>query len=309
MFKPADKTELNQISLTGMRAIVLIGLLIEAPRTLDEVREKFIGLNIMEPEHSDDILRIDLNTLRIMGCDITKANIKTGYKYTLLNHPFSLTITSEEFNVIKKAYKWIKESANIELILEYHELFNKLAEYISDLDTREILYGLSVLKSFDTCFIKKLLEDCKLNRVLQLSYQTPTTKENSIKNVLAQKLVFENDKIYLYGFDLDNNQSIVLNIKRITSVLNREEGQGSVEIKTRKVKFFLKNFGITRIEDDENILETNDKGYVVEGVYYNDFIAMQRILSFGSECTVLEPEDFRIDIIEKLKLMRGVYNG
>ena len=128
-------------------------------------------------------------------------------------------------------------------------------------------------------------------------------------HILAQKLVFENDKIYLYGFDLDNNQSIVLNIKRITSVLNREEGQGSVEIKTRKVKFFLKNFGITRIEDDENILETNDKGYVVEGVYYNDFIAMQRILSFGSECTVLEPEDFRIDIVEKLKLMRGVYNG
>ena len=42
MFKPADKTELNQISLTGMRAIVLIGLLIEAPRTLEEIREKFI---------------------------------------------------------------------------------------------------------------------------------------------------------------------------------------------------------------------------------------------------------------------------
>ena len=137
MFKPADKTELNQISLTGMRAIVLIGLLIEAPRTLEEIREKFIGFNIMEPEHSDDILRIDLNTLRIMGCDITKANIKTGYKYTLLNHPFSLTITDEEFNVIKKAYKWIKESANIELILEYHELFNKLAEHISDSETRE----------------------------------------------------------------------------------------------------------------------------------------------------------------------------
>ena len=113
----------------------------------------------------------------------------------------------------------------------------------------------------------------------------------------------------MYGFDLDNNQSIVLNIKRITSVLNREEGHGNVEIKARKVKFFLKNFGITRIEDNENILETNDKGYIVEGAYYNDFIATQRILSFGSECTVLEPADFRADIIEKLKLMRGVYNG
>ena len=308
MFKPADKTELNQISLTGMRAIVLIGLLIEAPRTLEEIREKFIGFNIMEPEHSDDILRIDLNTLRIMGCDITKANIKTGYKYTLLNHPFSLTITDEEFNVIKKAYKWIKESANIELILEYHELFNKLAEHISDSETRETLYGLSVLKSFDTSIVKTLLEDCRWNRVLQITYHTPTAKENSIKNVSAQKLVFENDKIYLYGFELDNNKSIVLNIKRIVSVLNRENGHENIEVKTRKVKFFLKNFGITRIEDNESILETNDKGYLVEGAYYNDFIATQRILSFGSECTVLEPEDFKANIIEKLKQMRGVYN-
>lgn len=309
MLKPAEKTELNQISLTGMRAIVLLGLLIKAPRTMEEIREKFIGLNIMEPEHSDDILRIDINTLRIMGCDITRANIKTGYKYILLNHPFSLTITDEEFKVIKKAYKRIKESANIKLILEYHELFKKIAEYINDEETCEILLGLSVLKSFDTEFIKELLEDCELNKVLQLSYRTPDSKKNSIKNISAQKLVFENDKIYLYGFDLDNNKSIVLNIKRIVSVLGRAKGAGNIEVKSRKVKFFLKNFGITRLEDNETILETNDKGFVVEGEYYNDFIAIQRILSFGSDGIVIEPEDFKLNIIEKLKLMRGVYNG
>ena len=85
MFKPADKTELNQISLTGMRAIALIGLLVKAPRTLEEIRQKFIELNIMEPEHSDDILRIDLITLRTMGCEITKANVATDFKYILLN--------------------------------------------------------------------------------------------------------------------------------------------------------------------------------------------------------------------------------
>ena len=94
---------------------------------------------------------------------------------------------------------------------------------------------------------------------MQITYHTPTAKENSIKNVSAQKLVFENDKIYLYGFDLDNNKSIVLNIKRIVSVLNRENGHENIEVKTRKVKFFLKNFGITRIEDNESILETNER--------------------------------------------------
>lgn len=76
MFKPADKSELNQVSLTGLRGIVLLGLLIEAPRSLKEIREIFTDLNIFEPEHSDDILRIDINTLKASGCEITKANAK-----------------------------------------------------------------------------------------------------------------------------------------------------------------------------------------------------------------------------------------
>ena len=137
MFKPADKSELNQVSRTGLRGIVLLGLLIEAPRSLKEIREIFIDLNIFEPEHSDDILRIDINTLKASGCEITKANAKTGFKYRLLKHPFSLNILKDEINVIKKAYKKIKDSSNIELILKYDELFKKLAEYIDDSEAKE----------------------------------------------------------------------------------------------------------------------------------------------------------------------------
>ena len=155
MFKPADKSELNQVSLTGLRGIVLLGLLIEAPRSLKEIREIFTELNIFEPEHSDDILRIDINTLKASGCEITKANAKTGFKYRLLKHPFSLNILKDEINVIKKAYKKIKDSSNIELILKYDELFKKLAEYIDDSEAKETLRGLSVLKTFDTEYIQE----------------------------------------------------------------------------------------------------------------------------------------------------------
>ena len=74
------------------------------------------------------------------------------------------------------------------------------------------------------------------------------------------------------------------------------------------MKFFLKNFGVTDIEENEEIIETRDDGYVIEGRYYNDFLAAQRILSFGANCTVLEPQEFREKIIQKLINMRNVYN-
>ena len=61
-------------------------------------------------------------------------------------------------------------------------------------------------------------------------------------------------------------------------------------------------------EENEVILENRDDGYIIEGRYYNDFLAAQRILSFGANCTVLEPQEFREKIIQKLINMRNVYN-
>ena len=48
---------------------------------------------------------------------------------------------------------------------------------------------------------------------------------------------------------------------------------------------------------------------IVEGEYHNEFVAVQRMLSFGANCTVLEPQAIREKIIEKLKNMRKNYNG
>lgn len=308
MLKPADKTDLNQISLTGTRALILLGMLIKSPMSLEEIREEFIKLHIMEPDHSNDILRIDLNTLRTMGCEITRANAKTNFQYRLLKHPFALNITPEEISLLKKAYKKVKDISSIALLIKYDELFKKLAEHVTDNDIKEQLYGLSVLKSFKLDFITQLMEDCKYNRVVKLIYKNPSARENSEKEILAQKLVFQNDKIYLYGFDLDKKESIILNAKRIISILSRLKGKDDIELKTVCVKFYLKNFGVNNIEENENIIETREDGYIVEGKYHNEFVAMQRILSFGPSCTVIAPEEFKEKIIQKLKSMRKSYN-
>lgn len=309
MFKVAEKTELNQISLTGMRSLVLVGLLMKAPRSLEEIRETFISLNIMDAEHSDDILRIDLNTLRVMGCEITRASAKTNYKYVLLKHPFALHIEQEELSLLKKAYKKIKASANIVTLIKYDELFKKIAAHVVDNDVKETLYGLSVLKGYNVSLIDELQKDCEQKSVLNLMYRNPIAKKDGEKQVSAQKLVFQNDKIYLYAYDLNKKESVVLNIKRIKSIISRAIGGEDVEINSTCVKFFLKNFGINEIEENETIVEIKDGGYVIEGNYYNKFIAVQRILSFGSNCTVLEPQDFKLNVVRILKDMRKNYNG
>jgi len=308
LLKPVEKTDLNQISLTGMRSILLVGLLMQSPRSLEEIKKIFIDMKIMEPAASDDVLRIDLNTLRVMGCEISRASNNTDYKYKLIKHPFSLEISDEEIAVIKRAYKGIKNSSNIELILEYDKLLKKIAEHMCDEEKKQALYGISVLKSYNVKLIKDLLEDCKLHRVLVISYKTPAAKKESRKELVIQDLVFQNDKIYLFAYDLRLRKSVILNIKRILSIISRTSGGDKVKIEYLTVKFRLKSFGLSTIEENEKILEETDEGYLIEGKYYNDFFAAQRILSFGSACTVLEPVNFREQIIQKLKNMRDVYN-
>lgn len=311
VFKTAEKTELCQVSLTGMRALALIGLLIVKPRSLEEIREEFIKLQIMEDSHSDDILRIDLNTIKIMGCEISRSCKKTDFKYILTKHPFSLKITDEEIEVLKKVYNFVKQKADLRLMLEYDELFKKIAFHICDETSKEALLGVSALKYYDTEMIKDLLVDCKHKTTLDLLYKKPTNTEDTKKLVVAQELVFKNDKVYLYGFDIDKQDSVVLNLRRLTEIRARKLEKQNIELKQTKIRFIIKNQKPEELEEildfNETIVDNTVDGCIVEGSYHNEFLATQRILSLGTNCIVLEPIDFKNNIIEKIKEMRKTY--
>lgn len=307
MFKLAEKTELNQISLTGMRAIVLVGLLIVRPRSLDEIRKAFIDLGIMEDENSDDILRIDLNTLKVMGCEISRASRKTGYKYILGKHPFTFKMKEDEAKILKKIYNRTKDSADISSLIGYDDLFRKIASHLDNEKAKEEILGISILKYYDVQMIKDLITDCAQHNTLDIIYKKPTSSNETRKEINAQKVVFQNDKVYLYGYDFDKKDSIVLNIKRIRSIESRRPQDEYTEPQYKKVKFLYKDLRKDILTENEQILENKENGYIVEGKYFTDFFATQRMLSLGAKCVVLEPVEFRNAVVNKIKEMRKIY--
>lgn len=310
LLKLLENTEINQVSLTGVRALVLLSLLIEKPRSFEEIKQAFITLKLMNSGDSTDIIRIDLNTLRNSGCEITRAGSKTNFKYKLLKHPFSFELNKDEVAILKRVYNKLKNSFDIKLLIKCEELFKKLADNVSDIEIKDELYGLSILKDINTDFLIELLDDCESKKTLTLMYKKPSENEAKEKIVLAQRVVMQNDSFYLYCYDFSRKESVTLNIKRIISIISRILGSNDdIQIKTTDVKFLLKNSCIIDIEENERIIEKLADTRVIEGKYYNDFIAIQRILSFGADCTVLEPLDFRAKIVEKLKNMRSIYNG
>lgn len=307
MFKPIERADLNQISLTGMRAIVLAGLLMVAPRSLEEIRKSFLDLKLIEESHSDDILRIDINTLKVMGCEISRASAKTNYKYVLGKNPFTFEFQEGEINAIKKVYNKIKETADIALLLEYDELFKKLKDYIYDEEAKEELLGISALRYYDIDFIKELIEDCRTEKTLDIVYKKTTSINEDQKEIVAQSVVFKNDQVYLYGYDKEKEDTVTLNIKRIKSILSKKKEECKYEPKTIKIKYILTDFDIDSLDECEKVIEKRFGSYIVEGTYHNEFLALQRVLSFGPKCTVVEPSEFKAVLLSKLREMRKIY--
>lgn len=307
MFKTAENTDLNQISLTGIRALMLIGLLITKPHTLDEIKKKFIDLRVMEPSHSDDILRIDLNTVKEMGCKISRPTRGNGYKYTMSEHPFSFRISESELKVLKRVYNYVKKDADLITLIKYDELLKKIAFFICDEQSKELFLGISALRHYNMHLLENLIIDAKYQKELELFYKKSGSNISSRKFIIANNIVFKNDKIYLYGYDLVKKAPTVLNIKRIEKILTRRISNHNIKLQKFQIKFLLNNISPDQLEPEEEVIEKDLNGSVVLGSYHNEFLATQRILSFGADAIVLEPEDFKKNVIKKIKEMRSRY--
>lgn len=307
MFKFAKDVNLNKISNTGVRGIVLLALLTTKPRSLEELKKAYIDCGIMSESSSKDIIRIDLNTLKHAGCKISRCTKGTKYKYILEEHPYIIEFDENEIEFLKRIYNKAKKEAKILKLLDYDEFFTKLANYVQDENIKEQILGISELKHYNKELIRDIYFACNKKYNLKLAYERPTSKTIVIKNIVAQKLVVQNNKIYLYGYDNDIKKSTVLNFKRIKEIILRAFDGNEKETNLIKIKFYLKDDFIDVLDENEIIIETIGDTYIIEGVYYNEFYATQRILSFGKNCKVIEPDDFKKHIISKIKEMRGIY--
>lgn len=301
------KTDLNQISLTGARALTLLGLLALGPKSFDEIRQTFIQKNIMDNSHSDDIIRIDLGTLKYFGYEISRSCAKTDFKYVLNKLPFKIEVSEKDIKVLKRVFNKYKYEIDISQLLEYDKLISKIARYIEDEKIREEFLGISPLVHYDTDRVYELAYSCMSKYTVTLNYLKQYAKEPVEKEIIAQKLILKNDKLYLYGYDLEKKDSVTLLFNRIVSIKSKRITDSNFEQKTVNVKFLLKDFDSSLLTEDEKVLQEFNEGCLAEGKYFNEFLAIQRILSFGDKCTVKEPLEFRDKIISKLKEMRKIY--
>src|SRR5574344_2162067 len=94
----------NFMSLTGYRTLVLFDLILKKSSTVEDINNYFLQNKYIHGAFSKDMLRIYLNSLRAVGCTITRASKSNNYTYKILEHPFNLDITNTQLKVLKTVY-------------------------------------------------------------------------------------------------------------------------------------------------------------------------------------------------------------
>ena len=307
MLKVRDEYNGKQVVLTGVRAIVILALLDIEPRTFKEIKDFLINTGIVDREYSIDTIRSDINSLKYVGCDISRATKRTNHKFTLHSHPFQFHLSVEEVDAIQKTYNHIYKKISIEKLIKFDDFFKKLARSVKDNEVKELLLGISELKNINKELLKEFIIALKKNSTINIEYLANNSYETQYK-ITVEDIKIRNEKLYIYCFNHSIKKRSFLKFSRIKRILATFISSENVEIKDTIIEFKLNNHSNYVLEKTEQIIECTQDYAIIRGEYYTEFIAMQRILSFGADAFVISPSEFKESIIQKLKNMRNNYD-
>lgn len=297
------------MSFTGFRALMIFSLLLEGPKSYDEIGEYFRNHPYLKKDSiSQDTLRVYINSLKMAGCEITKTKRAEGSKLVLVSHPFELQISKEQVAALKKVYQSIVKVMDVEELIAMDKFFKKIATKTNNENFILNYEKVSLLNNINIDIMKELIDCCKIKAQIVIKYNSPKSGTKDIE-LISDKIAFDNNKLYLYGTSLEYKQYSYYLVSRILKITDIRMQRTTEEIKPTQIGYeiFLPKEEI-RLADNEKIISSDKNRTVIEVTASNLFPVKQRILHYANECRVLYPQSFKDEIIKTLKQMREDYS-
>ncbi len=304
-FLKNNKVTYNLISFTGFKSMLLFSFLLDGPKSYDEIKEYFANHPYLNETISIDTLRVYINSLERLGCEIVRGRKCEGSKYKLKTHPFEIKLTDDQIKSLIKVFKELCKGVDVEDLLSLQKFLVKISHNISNDDLKNKLLNVSPLKDVNLEILKKLLVACRKNDELEILYNS-ASKQKRI-DILADKISITNHKVYLHGHSPQYKGYTSFLVSKIETVSKvRFDRTICVEPETFVIGCELTDKNV-KLLDNEKIISENENSMIIEITSDNKFFARQRILSLGDDCKVLYPQAFSDDIFATLKRMKEEY--
>lgn len=295
------------ISLTTYRALYIAKLLSKQDMSFDEILQAFTNDNLLSAACHKDTISNSINSLRTVGFDIEKPKPSNNFKFRLLSHPFKFKITKEHADILNLLRNSLYHQNDYKLIFDINSIYDKLIEFSESVSIVDTLETSNYLRNVDKRVLEACLELCKEKADAHITYNSPVNGKEVLK-IKAEKVFFENNRLYLWLYSYKYNAPSYLRIDKIGKIQKLSGEFSNVKV-TNFVEYELignaaKNF----IPKAEEIIVASDKNkIIVKANVINKFNFFQRIISFSDECRLLYPENVKQEFLAHINMILEVY--
>ena len=304
------KEHKSWISLTGYRTLYVLKLLLEKPRTIDELINELSKNKNTRKALSKDTIRITLKTLKDAGCVFAKSSKTNGYKYEILSHPFNLDFSNEELNSLIKLRNKTSLDLSWQDVLALNRLYEKIISLTNDKNKIELIKSTAPLYDVKEDILAQLANPKLYGKKVRIKYFSPRNGEE-IFDIVVEKISYDEGKLYLHCFNYKYDSYGMLNVERIREIQAVYLAETIEKHYLYEVVFELFGDSKNNFEkkDFETILSKNKDKLIIKACVNNEFCFVQRLLMFGADFKIISPDFFREKLINKIKMIQKGYEN
>lgn len=298
------------ISLTGYRILLILRLLMQQCRSIDELVEILQNNSMTNKSSSKDTIRVALNTLKNAGCEISRPNKINNYKYELISHPFTFKLSDKELKTLIRLREKMVQEMELADIFALNEAYEKVISLtFNDEQILEIQES-KLLSNVNKIVLKEISNPKIINKKIKIIYDSPEFGEEEI-DVVPQKITFENNNLYLWCYSFKYQMNSLLSIARIKRIISIDISKTIETTSIYDVVYTITGNSIKTFEkkEFEEILEKTENSVKVLAHVENEFYFIQRLFLFGSDFKIISPSFFKEKLINKIKLIQKGYNN
>ena len=157
--------------------------------------------------------------------------------------------------------------------------------------------------------VKELLNPMVFGKKVQIKYNSPKYGIEDT-DIIPLKILYENKKVYLSAYNYKYEKNSVFEFSKILKVNSISLNSADyTPAQTFNVIYEIKDEAIQSfdLKSYEKILQKNKNKILIEAQVSNEFMFIQRLLLFGRNFKIIEPDSFKDLIIQKIHLIKKRY--
>lgn len=311
----------NSFNQTAYRIFKLLLWLAQEPLTLEEINRRFSTEETVLKSLSQDTLWLYINTLKCLGCKISRPSPKNNYHYELMSHPFTYMLSPTDRVTLREAHTCIDDSLDNWDILHFNYWLRDVFQHASNPDREELAQQFfTEIRMMERVPSETTLQDlelfCRNQTLMDLTYASPL--QGSRQFIILPEKVFQHQAtLYLLGYTPDREQSVMLRADRILSF----QAADDIEMhrllsqkRENKPVYTLRMLYCTpgqyvSLAEKETIRPDPDhpEHLLVQLQTDNEFLLIQKLLSSTGTFQVLAPDSLKSALCTMLEKMRRQY--